>query len=163
MSNDRIEQSAVMPAPLERVWHSVSDERKFGEWFGAEFDGPFRPGQRLTGRIRPTRVDPAVAKLQQPHTGMPFEFAVDAVESHRRIVFRWHPFAVDKGRDYSGEPMTRIEFRFEPVDVGTRVTIVESGFDAIAADRREAAYAANEGGWTHQLALLRKYVDVPGG
>ena len=163
MSKDRIEKSAVMPAPLERVWHSVAQADKFGEWFGVEFDGPFRAGERITGRIRPTRVDPQVAKMQEPYAGMPFEFVVDSIDTHRASAFRWHPFAIDKGKDYSQEPMTRIDFRFEEVDKGTRVTITESGFEAIPAERRDAAYAANEGGWEHQLKLLRKYVDVPGG
>lgn len=161
MTPDRIEKSAVLPAPLERAWHAVSDAQQFGTWFGAEFDGPFEAGRVLRARISPTKVDPDVAKLQEPYAGMPFDFAVDAVEPMRRIVFRWHPHAVD-AQAVRDEPMTTLTFTLEDADRGTRLTIVESGFDRVAADRREAAYAANAGGWEHQLRLVSKFVDVPG-
>ena len=161
MAKDRIEKQAVLRAPRERVWQAVSDAGKFGEWFGVRFDGPFAAGRRATGKIVPTRVDREVAKLQAPYEGTPFEFVVESVEPEDRIVFRWHPFAIEKAVDYSSEPMTRIVFAFADTEDGTRVTITESGFDAIPAARREQAYAANEGGWAHQLKLLEKFVVVP--
>lgn len=161
MATDRIEKQAVLRAPVERVWQALADAGKFGEWFGVKFDGPFEAGKRVTGRIVPTRVDREVAKLQEPYTGMPFEFTVEAVEPERRIAFRWHPFAMDKGVDYSAEPMTRIEFELQEVEEGTRLAITESGFDGLPDARREKAYAANEGGWSHQLGLIEKYVVVP--
>jgi uncharacterized protein YndB with AHSA1/START domain len=161
MAKDRIEKQAVLDAPRERVWQAVSDAGKFGEWFGVEFDGPFRAGEEATGRIVPTRVDREVAKLQEPYTGMPFRFTVEAVEPPARIAFRWHPFAIDPKADYSGEPMTQVVFMLEEVADGTRLTIIESGFDAIPASRRDQAYAANDGGWAHQLRLLEKFVVTP--
>src|SRR5437764_1213040 len=82
--------------------------------------------------------------------GRPVEFVVGSVEPERRITFQWHPFAVDKAVDVSREPMTTIVFELEDVTDGTRLTITESGFEAIPASRREKAYAANEGGWAHQ-------------
>ena len=57
MSTDAIVKTAVLKAPLARVWAAVSDAREFGQWFGVEFDGPFVAGARLTGRIQPTTVD----------------------------------------------------------------------------------------------------------
>jgi uncharacterized protein (DUF885 family) len=41
---------------------------------------------------------------------------------------------------------------------GTHLTISESGFEQIPLARRAAAFAANEGGWAHQSALLQKYL-----
>jgi uncharacterized protein YndB with AHSA1/START domain len=160
---DAIRKEAVLAAPMERVWHAVSDARQFGEWFGAAFDGPFVAGRKVTGRIVPTRVDAEVAKMQKPYEGTPLELAVEAIEPQRRIVFGWHPFAIDKSVDYSREPMTRIAFDLQEVDTGTRLTVTESGFEALPAARRAAAYAANEGGWEHQLRLVGKFVDVRGG
>ncbi len=72
-STDRIEKTVLLRAPLARVWRAVSDAKEFGTWFGVEFDGPFVAGARVTGRIVPTKVDPEVAKMQQPYAGMPFE------------------------------------------------------------------------------------------
>jgi len=155
---DSIVKSAVLRAPLSRAWAAVSDARSFGSWFGVEFDRDFEEGAAITGRIVPTTVDPEVARLQEPHRCKRFEFAVEGIEPLRRIAFRWHPFAIDPKRDYSAEPMTRIVFELQEVPGGTRLTITESGFDALPADRREEAYRAEEGGWTHQLALLSKYL-----
>jgi uncharacterized protein YndB with AHSA1/START domain len=158
MTPDRIEKSTVLRAPLERVWKAVSDARQFGRWFGVEFDGPFEEGRSLTGRIVPTTVDPDVAKMQEPHRGKPFAFTVERIEPMRRISFRWHPFAIDPKVDYSNEPMTLIVFELEAVEGGTRLTITESGFDRIPLERRAQAFRANEGGWTHQLTLVSKYL-----
>ena len=161
MASDEIRKQAVLRAPRERVWQALSDAGKFGEWFGVKFDGPFVAGKRVAGRIVPTRVDREIAKLQEPYEGMPFEFMVESIEPEERIAFAWHPFAIDKAVDYSREPMTHIAFVLAEVDEGTRVTITESGFEGLPAARRDPAYAANEGGWTHQLKLLEKFVVVP--
>lgn len=158
METDRLVKTAVLAAPLARVWAAVSDARQFGAWFGAEFDGAFVAGARLTARIRPTTVDPEVAALQAPHAGTAFQVVVDAVEPMRRLAFRWHPYAVGSA-DYSAEPMTLVTFELADAGGGhTRLTITESGFDAIPLARRAEAFTANEGGWTHQLRLVGLYV-----
>ncbi|MDB5967791.1 MAG: vanillate O-demethylase oxidoreductase VanB [Hydrocarboniphaga sp.] len=158
INTDRIEKQVVLRAQRERVWQAVSDAGQFGHWFGVAFDGPFVEGARMIGRITPTRVDAEVAKLQQPHENKPFEFHVDRIEPMDRITFRWHPFAIEPGTDYSQEPMTLIEFVLDDHADGTRLTITESGFDRIPLARRAQAFAANEGGWTHQIELIRKYL-----
>lgn len=158
MSTDAIVKTAVLKAPLARVWAAVSDARQFGQWFGVEFDGPFVAGASLTGRIQPTTVDPEVAALQAPHAGTAFAVEVATIEPPRRFAFRWHPYAVGDV-DVSAEPMTLVTFELEAHGDHTRVTITESGFDGIPLERRAAAFSANEGGWTHQLRLVGLYVE----
>jgi uncharacterized protein YndB with AHSA1/START domain len=160
MAPDRIEKQAVLKAPVARAWNAVSDATEFGKWFGVAFNGPFVEGKKLNGRIVPTTVDPQVAKMQKPYEGMPFEFVVDRIEPQRRISFKWHPFAIEKGVDYSKEPMTLIVFDLKEVPGGTRLTITESGFDRIPVERRAKAFAANEGGWEKQMELVAKYLDL---
>ncbi len=160
---DRIEKRIVLRASLERVWAAVSDAAQFGRWFGVSFDAPFVAGARLTGRIMPTQVDAEVAKLQEPHAGKAFEFWVDAIEPLRRISFRWHPFAVEPGVDYSQEPTTLIVFELQAVSGGVQLTITESGFDQIPPSRRAQAFASNDGGWAHQIKLIEKYLAAPDG
>lgn len=155
---DRIEKRIVLRAPRERVWRAISEARQFGSWFGVELDGEFAAHTRLTGRIAPTKVDPGVAKLQQPYIGFPFEFHIERIEPMSLFSFRWHPSAVDRNADYSAEPMTLVEFRLEDVAQGTLLTITESGFDRIPLERRAKAFTSNEGGWTHQLKLIEKYL-----
>ena len=163
MNTDRIEKEILLHAPLERVWHAISDAKQFGAWFGVAFDGPFADGARLTGKIVPTTVDEEVAKLQQPHAGMAFEFIVDRIEPMRSIAFRWHPFAVDAGVDYSKEPTTLILFELREMPDGVLLTISESGFDQLPVARRAKAFEANDGGWTMQTRLIEKYLARPSG
>src|SRR5436190_2028492 len=126
---DRIEQQALLRAPLSRVWRAISDSTQFGEWFGVRFDGPFVAGQAMTGRIQPTTVDPAVAEMQKPHAGKKFEIVVDRIEPEKTFSFKWHPFAIDPKVDYSREPMTLVMFLLDEAPGGVRLTITEAGFD----------------------------------
>ena len=158
MNTDRIEKQVTVRAPRDRVWHAIADSKQFGTWFGVEFEGPFVAGAKLTGKITPTKVDPETAKQQAPYKDRTFEWSVDSIEPMRRIAFRWHPFALEPGYDYSKEPTTLIEFVLDERDGGTHLTITESGFDRIPLERRAKAFAANEGGWTKQIELIAKYL-----
>lgn len=159
-NTDRIEKQVLLQAPRERVWRALSEAEQFGTWFGVAFDGPFVEGQRLTGRITPTRVDAEVAAMQAPYAGTPFEWFVEKIEPMQRIAFRWHPFGIDKTIDYSQEPMTLIEFELHEAPEGILLTVTESGFDKLPPERRAKAFAANEGGWTHQMKLIQKYLAL---
>jgi uncharacterized protein YndB with AHSA1/START domain len=159
-NTDRIEKQVMLRAPRERVWRAISDARQFGSWFGVEFDGAFAANKRMIGKIVPTAVDPEVARLQEPHRGMAFEFAIDRIEPERLFSFRWHPFAVDAGVDYSREPSTLVVFELEEVAGGTMLTVTESGFDRIPLERRAKAFAANDAGWSYQMKLIEKYLAL---
>lgn len=160
MSTDRIEKSVLLAAPRDRVWRAVSTAENFGSWFGADFDGPFTANARLTASIEPTSVDPDVARQQQPYAGKPFEFHVVEVRPQEKISFRWHPYAANEGTDYNSEPMTLMEFVLADADGGTLLCITESGFDQLPLARRKEAYAANDGGWTAQCGLVKKYLAL---
>jgi len=159
-NTDRIEKQVVLKASRERVWRALSEAEQFGTWFGVRFDGPFVEGERLTGRIAPTQVDQEVAAMQARYEGTPFEWQVDKIEPMQRIAFRWHPFGIDKTIDYSQEPMTLIVFELHDAPEGILLTVTESGFDKLPAARRAKAFEANEGGWTHQMELIRKYLAL---
>lgn len=158
-ATDVIRKTTVIAAPLDRVWAAVSDAGAFGTWFGAVFDGPFVVGQWLAGRISPTTVDAEVAALQAPHAGVPFSVFVEAIEPPRRLAFKWHPYPAEAGEE--APPTTLVEFVLEPRSDGVRLTITESGFDQVPLARRASAFASNDGGWTHQIALVTKYVTRP--
>ena len=160
---DRIRKTILLKAPRDRVWRAISDSGEFGTWFGVELDGKFVPGGRLTGTIAPTKVDPDVAGLQEPHAGKTFELSVDRIEPMRLFSFRWHPFAVDEAVDYSTEPETLVVFKLDVVRGGTMLTIAESGFDQLPSGRREKALEANDGGWEHQTKLIEKYLEMRSG
>lgn len=158
MNTDRIEKKILLRAPRERVWRAVSEAAQFGHWFGVAFDAPFTEGARLTGKIVPTKVDAEVAKMQEPYTGKAFEWTVERIEPMSRISFRWHPYAVEEGVDYSKEPATLIEFELVEAAGEILLKISESGFDQIPLARRANAFTANERGWELQTRLIEKYL-----
>jgi uncharacterized protein YndB with AHSA1/START domain len=158
MNTDRIEKQILLKAPLARVWRAISDSTDFGKWFGVRFDGPFTPGAKLKGVITPTAADPEVAKGQKTYEGTPFEIAIEQIEPQRLLSFRWHPFALEPGVDYSAEPTTLIVFSLEPAQNGVMLTVTESGFDHIPAERRAKAFPANERGWATQMRLIGRYL-----
>jgi len=155
---DRIEKNVLLRAPLARVWRALTDAREFGRWFGVEFDGPFVAGAPLRGVIAPTQADAEVAKMQQPYTGKPFDITVERIEPQRLFSFRWHPYAVEPGVDYSKEPTTLVEFTLVEQANGVLLTVTESGFDTIPLERRAKAFSANEGGWALQMTLIEKHL-----
>src|SRR5262249_54653555 len=160
-STDRIEKKVFLRAPRARVWRAISEAKQFGTWFGVEFDGGFVAGKHMTGRIVPTKVDPEIAKAQEPYKGASFDCTIETIEPMRLFSFRWHPFAVDPDVDYSAEPTTLVVFELKEVSGGTELTITESGFERIPLDRRAKALVSNDSGWTAQTMLIEKYLADP--
>jgi uncharacterized protein YndB with AHSA1/START domain len=158
MSKDLIEKKVLLRAPRKRVWRALSDSREFGSWFGMKFDGQFTPGASVRGVIAPTTVDAEVAKAQKKYEGTPFEITIEQMEPERLFSFRWHPFAVERGVDYSTEPTTLVVFELEEVADGIMLTVTESGFDRIPLARRAEAFTANEGGWDAMTKVIEQYV-----
>jgi uncharacterized protein YndB with AHSA1/START domain len=158
MNTDRIEKKVLLRAPLKRVWRALSDSTEFGSWFGMRFDGPFAAGACMRAVIVPTTVDADVAKAQKEYEGTSFEITIEQMEPERLFSFRWHPFAVEGGVDYSAEPTTLVAFELEEVANGIMLTVTESGFDRIPLARRAKAFAANEGGWGMVVKLIEQYV-----
>lgn len=158
MNTDRIEKQILLHAPLSRVWRALSDAAEFGSWFGVRFEGAFTPGAHVRGVITPTTVNADVARVQKDFEGMPFEITVERMEPETLFSFRWHPFAVESGVDYSAEPTTLVEFLLEEADDGILLTVTESGFDQIPLARRAKAFTANEQGWTMMVKMFGEYL-----
>jgi uncharacterized protein YndB with AHSA1/START domain len=96
--------------------------------------------------------------LLEAYKDLVVEMVVDRMEPERLFSYRWHPYAVDPARDYSSEPMTLVVFELESQPEGTMLTVVESGFDKVPAERRAEAYRMNDGGWAAQLKNVELYV-----
>ena len=147
-STDRIEKNVVLRAPRARVWHALTDAQAFGQWFGVEFAGPFAEGSRMSGRI-----------THPGYEHLPFEITVERMEPERLLTWRWHPDAVEPGVDYATEPTTLVSFELTDVPEGTRLTLVESGFDGIPLSRRATAYRGNDEGWAQQMVAIGRYLS----
>ena len=145
MVPEQIERETVIAAPVERVWALLTEAEHLGRWFGdagAELD--LRPGGALSlnweryGTVRGRVVD---------------------VEAPRRFSYRWSVLR----EAFDSEPVegnsTLVEFTLEAEGDGTRLRVVESGFDTLFADPAKQGERAedNRKGWASELAELADY------
>lgn len=154
---DRIEKSVVLHAPLDRVWRAIADATEFGRWFGVRVDGPFVAGSVVNAEMTGTLIDEAVAAEQCAHPHGPFPLQIVSVQPRRQLAFRWNPLP---GTEFA-ELFTLVEFTLSETADGVRLTVVESGFDALPAGPRRSAWTDNDRGWTIQLDLVGRYVTDP--
>jgi uncharacterized protein YndB with AHSA1/START domain len=141
-SSDKIEEQVLLHAPRARVWRALTTPDEFAAWFGVKLrQATIAPGAQLLGNM---------AFPGYEHVG--FDAIVDEVVPERKFSWRWHPHAMEKGADYSSEPRTLVTFTLEDAPGGdTLVRVVETGFDAIPAARRSAAFLGNSNRWKGQL------------
>lgn len=144
---DRIEKQILLRAPKSRVWRALTDSEEFGSWFRVKLTGRFVPGARITGKI-----------TYPGYEHLTMELTVERLDAEELFSYRWHPNATDAKADYSAEPTTLVEFRLEEVPGGTRLTVVESGFDRLPAERRSEAFRMNSEGWAGQLKNIERHV-----
>jgi len=144
---DSIRKSIDLRAPRSRVWRALTDPGEFGSWFGVRMEGAFAPGAHVRGNV-----------THPGYEHVAWDVIVERMEAERVFSWRWHPYSVEEGVDYSAEPRTLVEFTLEDADGGTRLTVVESGFDGVPLARRAMAYRMNDGGWTHHLQAIGRHV-----
>lgn len=147
-ADNRIEKRIELKASRTRVWKALTDHKEFGQWFGVKLDGPFEAGKTTAGKI----TYPGFEHIR---------WAVDVktMDRERLFSFTWHPYAIDPAVDYSKEEPTLVEFRLESTPAGgTVVTITESGFEKIPANRRLEAFRMNKEGWAEQLKNIANHV-----
>jgi len=141
---DEIGKTIVIRSPRSRVGQAVSDPKQFGVWFRAKIDGAFEPGALVQ------------AESTYPgHEGTRWEMRIVEVVPESLFVLSWP--AVEDAQDPN--LWTRVEFRLEEVPEGTRLALVESGFDRLPDDLRVAMWRQNEDGWTLQMENIRRHVE----
>jgi uncharacterized protein YndB with AHSA1/START domain len=136
---DRIERTVEIAHPPAKAWAALTTAEGLGSWFGKHATIDLRPGglARVTG-----------------DSGRTYELRVERVEEPRVFSFTWPVNGVPEG-----DPRrTYVEFTLEPIAVGTRVTVVESGFAQLAEDAHRTAYDGNTRGWSTKLGQLADYV-----
>ena len=87
------------------------------------------------------------------------DMRVERVDEPTVFGFTWHIYGLaedDPRRTY-------VEFTLEPVGAGTRLTVVESGFDQLPVARRDLAFRMNEGGWAAQITNIDRYATGKAG
>jgi uncharacterized protein YndB with AHSA1/START domain len=141
MIPNAIEKELVIEAPLEVVWRIVTDPEQIRQWFADEAEVELRVGGN--GRLR-------------FKSGDSYQLQVEALEPPRRFAFRW---VQPEGSPARADNSMLVEFTLEPAAGGTRLRVVESGFDTIDwSDAKKAKYAEDHSrGWDVLLGRLSDY------
>lgn len=165
---DRITKTVYLAAPIERVWRAIADAREFGRWFGVQLEGDFAPGRQMRGAFGDFEAMKTAIAGYEAQAGLehrplqpPGEVfcTVEQMVAPRLFSFRWIPYGIDAEADPATETPTLVEFRLEAEGSGTRLTVEESGFDAVPASRRARAFKMNDGGWEAQAENVRRHVE----
>jgi uncharacterized protein YndB with AHSA1/START domain len=138
---DRIERVVEIAHPPSKVWAALTTAEGLGTWFGDRATIDLRPGGAATLAW---------------NEGFTQDLRVERVEEPRVFAFTWHIYGLpddDPRRTY-------VEFTLEPVDSGTRLTVVETGFAQLADDAHDKAFGGNVKGWASELGELVAYLDA---
>lgn len=142
---DSIERSVEIDASAERVWGVVSE-----------------PGWWINGGValREHRIEEqdGLVLVHDEEHGV-FRIRVVALEPPRRAVFLWIPRSSDEAPGSTSG--TTVEFTITPRDSGVVLTVVESGFRALALpeERLRRNYDDNQEGWAVEMELARAVVE----
>jgi uncharacterized protein YndB with AHSA1/START domain len=144
MVANQIEREIVINAPVSRVWAALTEAEHVGSWFGdagAEVD--LRPGGALIIRW-------------QEHGA--FHTTIERVEPERFFSWRWTYTA---GQEPRADNSTLVEFSLTPEGAGTRLRVVESGFQQLDMPdaQRAKRFRENTQGWQEEIDELRDYVE----
>jgi uncharacterized protein YndB with AHSA1/START domain len=138
---DRIERTLDVAHPPRAVWAALTTAEGLAAWFGQEVTIDLRPG----GSLRMSWSDGSTAHMR-----------VERVEEPSVFGFTW-PI---HGLPENDPRRTYVEFTLEPVETGTRVRIVETGFAQLPDDDHRREFTAHTEGWTAELGELVAYLDA---
>ena len=150
-SLSRIDRSIDIDAPPGRVWRALTNADELSTWFQVQIEGDIAPG-----------IEVWMTSVHKGYEGQRFRVRFTEMVEPHRFAWEWHPGAVDPNVDYSREPRTTVTFTLEPSGRGTRLTVSETGFDAISLARRAKVYEDNSQGWPEVLVWLQQHVEKAG-
>ena len=121
----RIDRTIEVNAPPDRVWRALTTAEELSAWFQVRIEGDIVPDTEVW-----------MTSVHPQHAGQRFRVLFREMTPPHRFVWEWHPGEVDPGVDYSREPRTTVTFTLEPSERGTKLSVSETGFDAISLARR---------------------------
>lgn len=139
-----VRRTIRIAAPVDRVWSAVTEPEHISRWFGqAELDGVGVGAQ---------------GSLTWPERGS-VPLRVEAMNPPHSVTYRWsNDDALDRlPQQLDLERSTVFTFTLEPVNGGTVLTVVESGFDRTTDPA--ANLESHRGGWEVELDKLRSLLE----
>lgn len=145
MIDARVERDILIEAPVDTVWRMITEPQEIVRWFADEAELEPTPGAGGELRFK---------------SGRTFALRVEAVEPMRRFAFRWATVPDERPRHRNS---LLVEFLLAEEAGGTRLRVVESGFENVDwSDAEMARYAEDHNqGWSMYLGRLRDLLAQP--
>ena len=126
-------------APVEKVWAAVTEPAHISQWFG---------------RVELAGSAPAPSGTITWPDRDPIPLRVESIDEPHSVAYRWNnddALGTCPARSTTRRS-TVFTFTLEPVDGGTQLTVVETGFDATSDPAANMADHAE--GWVGELDKL---------
>ena len=136
--SESVTREIVLPLEREEAWRIVTEPDHLREWLADDVEIDLTEGGEI--------------ELGWDGGGRRIG-TVETVEECERLVFRWHP---EEPGPVHVE--TTVEIGLDDAPDGTRVTVVETGFDAVPAASAQACMAVSSWVWDVRLGACG---DVP--
>jgi uncharacterized protein YndB with AHSA1/START domain len=138
--SDSVTRETVLDLDRDDAWRAVTDAEQLEHWLADEVEIDLVEGGDLRVRY---------------DDGRERHGTVEEVTEPERVVFRWHPVP-----DVDLETVVTIEL--EAAEDGTRVTVVETGFDLLPVASAQACAAVSAWAWEARLQAAAGPVMIAG-
>jgi uncharacterized protein YndB with AHSA1/START domain len=133
-----VERTIWIAAPRERVWQAITDAEQIQQWWDDYWE---IPALQVGGAVKfGTEDDPMLATIV-------------VVDPPREFAIQWPP----QPQYHSIAMFTR--YVLEEENGGTRVTVSETGFEALPDEIRQERFDSTARGYTTVLANLKSYLE----
>jgi uncharacterized protein YndB with AHSA1/START domain len=129
--SESVTREIVLPLERDEAWRVVTEPDHLREWLADDVEIDLVEG----GRIE------LAWEGAGGRTG-----TVETVDEPERLVFRWRP---DEPGPLDIE--TTVEIGLDDVEGGTRVTVIETGFEALAIEAVAGCSAVSDWAWDARL------------
>lgn len=146
--DNSIRGEMTVKADRAKVWAALTDPALFGQWFCSGVEGTVSPGEMVKFNFAGT----------DGSCGGSSTVRIEQLDEPTTYAWRWHPGGSPDWGEAPNEETTLVTFTLEEVDGGTRVVVVESGFEGVPDARRLDVFQMNTKGWEYQLEVLGKFL-----
>lgn len=139
-----VRRTITIAAPIDKVWAAITEAEHIARWFPQ--------------RVVLDKVAPGADGVFSWDGYGDIPVRIEELDPPRMIAYRWsNAEAPATDRRVDADRSTVFRFTLEPADGGTQLTVVESGFDALADPA--ASMESNRGGWDSELDELVAYLE----
>ena len=138
-----VTRTVSIAAPIEKVWAAITEPEHMARWFGQ-------------AAVLDELAVGAGGVISFDGYG-DFPVQIEELDPPRVIAYRWSNENARPVSPIDLEHSTVFRFTLEPFDGGTRLTVVESGFENLADPA--GSLEGNRSGWDSELDELVDYLE----